>query len=75
MFEIYCYGNLDSLNGIFNAVAAIMQTGDFMDLIRVVALIGVLVALFTGLFNPAKFTGWGWFAGSSRSTFSCLCRK
>ncbi|MEQ1516588.1 MAG: conjugal transfer protein TraG N-terminal domain-containing protein [Usitatibacteraceae bacterium] len=28
-----------------------------------VALIGVLVALFTGLFNPAKFTGWGWFAG------------
>jgi conjugal transfer mating pair stabilization protein TraG len=63
VFEIYAYGNNASLNGIFNAIAAITGGSDYMDLIRVVGLIGLLVALFSGLFSPgrAQFQGATWF--------------
>src|ERR1051325_2693703 len=65
MFEIYAYGNVESLNGVFNAIAAIMGGGDYLDLIRTIALLGLLIALFSGLLSPnrAQFHGWGWFAG------------
>ena len=29
MFEIYAYGNVDTLNGIFNAIASIMGGADY----------------------------------------------
>ena len=45
MYEIYAYGNNASLNGIFNAVAAIMGGADYMDLIRVIGLIGPVARL------------------------------
>ena len=63
MFEIYAYGNVDSLTGVFNAIAAIMGGGDYFGLIKTVAITGVLVAAFTGLFSPGRFHGWGWLFG------------
>ncbi|MCC6710635.1 MAG: conjugal transfer protein TraG N-terminal domain-containing protein [Gammaproteobacteria bacterium] len=63
MFEIYAYGNVDTLTGVFNAIAAIMGGDDYFGLIKTVALTGVLVAAFAGLFTPGRFHGWGWLMG------------
>ncbi|MBL8529776.1 MAG: conjugal transfer protein TraG N-terminal domain-containing protein [Burkholderiales bacterium] len=63
MFEIYAYGNVDTLTGVFNAIAAIMGGGDYFGLIKTVAVTGVLVAAFAGLFSPGRFHGWGWLMG------------
>ena len=63
MFEIYAYGNVDSLTGVFNAIAAIMGGAGYFGLIKTVAVTGVLVAAFAGLFSPGKFHGWGWLMG------------
>jgi hypothetical protein len=63
MFEIYAYGNVDTLTGVFNAIAAIMGGADYFGLIKTVAITGVLVAAFAGLFTPGRFAGWGWFIG------------
>ena len=63
MFEIYAYGNVDTLTGVFNAIAAIMGGDDYFGLIKTVAVTGVLVAAFTGLFTPGRFHGWGWLIG------------
>ena len=63
MFEIYAYGNVDTLTGVFNAIAAIMGGADYFGLIQTVAITGVLVAAFAGLFTPGRFAGWGWFIG------------
>ncbi|OQC18068.1 conjugal transfer protein TraG N-terminal domain-containing protein [Candidatus Skiveiella danica] len=63
MFEIYAYGNVDTLTGVFNAIAAIMGGADYLGLIKTVAITGVLVAAFAGLFTPGRFAGWAWFIG------------
>ncbi len=63
MFEIYAYGNVDTLTGVFNAIAAIMGGDDYFGLIKTVAVTGVLVAAFAGLFTPGRFHGWGWLMG------------
>ena len=63
MYEIYAYGNVDTLNGIFNAIAAIMGGADYLGLIKTVAITGVLVAAFAGLFTPGRFHGWSWLFG------------
>ena len=63
MFEIYAYGNVDTLTGVFNAIAAIMGGADYLGLLRAVAITGVLVAAFAGLFTPGRFHGWGWLIG------------
>jgi conjugal transfer mating pair stabilization protein TraG len=63
MFEIYAYGNVDTLTGVFNAIAAIMGGADYFGLIKTVAVTGVLVAAFAGLFSPGHFHGWGWLFG------------
>jgi conjugal transfer mating pair stabilization protein TraG len=63
MFEIYAYGNVDSLTGVFNAIAAIMGGADYFGLIKTIAVTGVLVAAFAGLFTPGRFHGWAWLMG------------
>lgn len=63
MFEIYAYGNVDTLTGVFNAIAAIMGGADYFGLIKAIAITGVLVAAFAGLFTPGKFHRWGWLMG------------
>jgi conjugal transfer mating pair stabilization protein TraG len=63
MFEIYAYGNVDTLTGVFNAIAAIMGGADYFGLVKTVAVTGVLVAAFSGLFSAGRFHGWGWLMG------------
>jgi conjugal transfer mating pair stabilization protein TraG len=63
MFEIYAYGNVDTLTGVFNAIAAIMGGSNYFGLIKTVAVTGVLVAAFSGLFTAGRFHGWGWLMG------------
>ena len=63
MFEIYAYGNVDTLTGVFNAIAAIMGGDDYFGLVKTVAVTGVLVAAFAGLFTPGRFLGWSWLIG------------
>jgi len=63
MWEIYAYGNADTLLGIFNAIAAIMGGADYFGLIKTIAIGGVLVAAFSGLFTPGRFHGFGWLFG------------
>ena len=63
MFEIYDYGNVDTLTGVFNAIAAIMGGAGYLSLIKTVAVTGVLVAAAAGLFTPGRFHGWGWLMG------------
>ena len=75
MFEIYAYGNVDTLNGIFNAIASIMGGADYFGLIKTVAITGVLVAAFTGLFTPGRFHGWSWMFGFSSSITRSFCQR
>jgi conjugal transfer mating pair stabilization protein TraG len=63
MFEIYAYGNVDTLTGVFNAIAAIMGGAGYLSLIKTMAITGVLVAAAAGLFTPGRFQGWGWLMG------------
>jgi len=63
MFEIYAYGNVDTLTGVFNAIAAIMGGADYFGLIKTIAVTGVLVAAFAGRFTPGRFHGWAWLMG------------
>ncbi len=63
MWEIYAYGNADTLLGIFNAIAAIMGGADYFGLVKTIAIGGVLVAAFSGLFTPGRFHGFGWLFG------------
>ena len=58
---VYAYGNVDSLHGMFNAVAMVMGSGDFADMIRVAVLIGFLVVGILAI-NPSNLSkGWNWF--------------
>jgi len=75
MFEIYAYGNVDTLNGVFNAIAAIMGGADYFGLIKTVAVTGVLVAAFAGLFTPGRFQGWSWFFGFMLLYYSLFVPK
>jgi hypothetical protein len=53
MFEIYAYGNVDTLTGVFNAIAAIMGGAGYLALIKTMAVTGVLVAAAAGSLTPA----------------------
>ena len=53
MFEIYAYGNVDTLTGVFNAIAAIMGGADYLGLIKTVAITGVL----SGRMKPSMLLG------------------
>lgn len=58
---VYAYGNVDALHGIFNAVAMVMSSDDFGDMIRVAVIIGFLVVAVL-MVNPKNIAkGWNWF--------------
>ena len=62
MFEIACAST--TLTGVFQRDrATIMGGADYFGLIKAIAITGVLVAAFAGLFTPGKFHGWGWLMG------------
>ena len=51
MYEIYAYGNNDSLYGIFNAIAAIMGANSYLQAIAMVAFCGFVTAAFAYAFE------------------------
>ena len=62
MYEIYAYGNNDSLYGIFNAIAAIMGANSYLQAMAIVAFCGFVTAAFAYAFLPHKLIGWQWLA-------------
>ena len=62
MYEIYAYGNNDSLYGIFNAIAAIMGANSYLQAIAMVAFCGFVTAGIAYAFMPHKLIGWQWLA-------------
>ena len=71
MWEIYAYQNSDSLFGIFNAIAAIFGSSDYLGAVAVVAFCGFVAALIAYAFAPEKLQGWKWL-GSVVLVFSIL---
>jgi hypothetical protein len=61
---VYAYGNVDALRGIFNAVAMVMASGDFADMIRVAVVLGFAV---WRCWRPSRGTWARAGAGSCRS--------
>src|SRR5207237_6173206 len=62
MYEIYAYGNNDSLYVIFNAIAAIMGANSYLQAIAMVAFCGFVTAGIAYAFLPHKLIGWQWLA-------------
>ena len=62
MYEIYAYGNNDSLFGIFNAIAAIIGSNSYIQSIAIVVFVGFVAAAFAYAFAPQKMIGWQWLA-------------
>lgn len=62
MFEIYGYGNVDALLGIFNAIAALRGSGDFLAAIAAVVVMGFFAAMIAYALQPDKLVGWKWLA-------------
>lgn len=62
MWEIYAYGNAESLGAVFNGIAALMGSGDYLGLLRTIGLFALLVAVVSGL-GTGRFIGFQWFMG------------
>lgn len=58
--EIYSYGNIDALHGIFNAVTMIFGASDFQDMVRVCVLVGFLVVGVYAALPKQSWKGWSW---------------
>lgn len=56
---VYAYNNVDALHGTFNAIAMVMGSGDFRDMIRVAVIIGFLVVASVAIMKVSR--GWTWF--------------
>ncbi|MBK6973183.1 MAG: conjugal transfer protein TraG N-terminal domain-containing protein [Sterolibacteriaceae bacterium] len=62
MYEIFAYQNAESLAGIFNAIAAIIGSGDYAGAIALVGVFGFMAALIAYAFAPERLQGWKWLA-------------
>jgi conjugal transfer mating pair stabilization protein TraG len=58
---VFAYGNVDALHGIFNAIAMVMGSGDFHDMVKVAVIIGFLVVASFALMPNNIARGWYWF--------------
>lgn len=59
---VYAYGNVDALHGIFNAVAMVMSSADFKDMMQIGVLIGFAVVATLAIFPQNLHKTWQWFA-------------
>ena len=41
-FEVFSYWNMHELQLVFNAIAAITASGDYLGLLRTIALVGMI---------------------------------
>ena len=61
MYEVYAYWNVDELEAMFNAVASIMGSGDYLDLLRTMAIVGIMVVVIATLTGRERMDGmWKW---------------
>ncbi len=58
MFEVYTYGNNQALVEVFNGVAALMSSDNYLGLIKVVALLALLATAIIGM--AGRFGGFHW---------------
>lgn len=65
MWEIYAYQDADTLEGVFNAIAAIAGAGDFVGAIAVVTFCGFMAAFLAYALAPEKLIGWHWLASTT----------
>ena len=71
MWEIDAYQDANSLFGIFNAIAAIFGSGDYMSTVAAVTFFGFAAALTAYAFTPERLHGWKWL-GTVVLVFSIL---
>lgn len=58
---VYAYGNVDALHGIFNAIAMVMSSSDFADMIKVALLIGFATVATLAALPGNLSKSWSWF--------------
>ncbi|MDP1941939.1 MAG: conjugal transfer protein TraG N-terminal domain-containing protein, partial [Gallionella sp.] len=61
IFEVFAYWNIRELELVFNAVAAIVGSGDYLGLLRTLALVGMLamaMAVLAGFSQLPDFGRW-----------------
>jgi conjugal transfer mating pair stabilization protein TraG len=59
-YEIFSYGNVDSLSGLFNALAALMGGSAFVNAIAIVFVVGFFGAFMASAFAPDRLIGPKW---------------
>lgn len=60
-FEVYAYWNIEELAATFNAVAALMGSGDYRGLLRTLALVGILSLALVVLAGKGRMEEfWKW---------------
>jgi conjugal transfer mating pair stabilization protein TraG len=64
-WTVYCYYNVEMLQGIFSAVSRIVYSdGSWTNIVRAVVMLGFISALVVGLFNVGRGVPvLGWFMG------------
>lgn len=72
---VYAYGNVDALYGIFNAVAMVMKSDDFKDMIRVAVVIGFAVVATLAALPGNLSKSWNWFLAVTVLTSALLVPK
>jgi conjugal transfer mating pair stabilization protein TraG len=72
---VYAYGNVDALYGIFNAVAMVMKSDDFKDMIRVAIIIGFAVVATLAALPGNLSKSWNWFLAVTVLTGALLVPK
>ena len=61
MYEVYAYWNVAELEAMFNAVASIMGSGDYLGLLRTMAIVGIIVVVIATLTGRERLDGmWKW---------------
>ena len=59
-YEIFSYGNVDALSGLFNALAGLMGGTGFVNSIAIVFVVGFFGAFMASAFAPDRLIGPKW---------------
>jgi conjugal transfer mating pair stabilization protein TraG len=60
-WEIYCYWNVDELSNVFNAIAGIVSSGDYIGLVKTISFVMILSLAFAALASLNRMGEfWSW---------------